>query len=271
MTVESAIRIGNQTAFSAIDFMEPFNYAISNGFKTFEWFPDKNESGTGWVENDVDDSQRNYIKETALTYDCQLTVHAPKWANPFSANVHQTMADCIRFANDIGAKLLNIHLHTEKGLENYVDAIAPIIVNTSNAGIKLSIENTPSTTPLDFNLLFTLINDRTDMETSHVGMCLDIGHANLCLMTHNEYIKYLNLLDAQVPIIHLHLHENYGDRDSHLTIFTGPSADNDTGIRTLLEILIKRGFSGSIIMEQWPEPKTVLNQAYTRIKRMLSL
>ncbi|RKZ91976.1 MAG: hypothetical protein DRR19_05600 [Candidatus Parabeggiatoa sp. nov. 1] len=269
MTVEKSIRIGNQTSFSAIDFMEPFNYAISNGFKTFEWFPDKNEAGSGWVESDVDDSLRNYIRETALIHDCQLTVHAPKWANPFSTDVHQTMADCLRFANDISAKLLNIHLHTEKCLENYVNAIAPIILNTSRAGIKLSIENTPSTTPHDFNRLFALINGKTDMDTSHVGMCLDVGHANLCHSTHNDYIKYLNLLDAQVPIIHIHLHENYGDHDSHLTIFTGPSADNDTGIRTLLEILIKRGFSGSMVMEQWPEPQALLNQAYTRLEEIL--
>ena len=114
MTQKKSIRIGNQSAFSAIDFMAPFNYAISNGFKTFEWFPDKNEWGAGWVESDVDDRLRNDIKKTALKHDCQLTVHAPKWANPFSANAHQAIAASIRFAGDISAKLLNIHLHTEK-------------------------------------------------------------------------------------------------------------------------------------------------------------
>ncbi len=74
------------------------------------------------------------------------------------------------------------------------------------------------------------------------------GHANLCNLTRNDYVQYLKRLDVSIPIIHLHLHENYGDYDSHLTVFTGPSAENDAGIKTLFEILIQRGFSGSVIL-----------------------
>ncbi len=39
--------IGNQTAFSAARFMEPFQYALANGFAAFEWFPDKKPDGAG--------------------------------------------------------------------------------------------------------------------------------------------------------------------------------------------------------------------------------
>ena len=42
------IRIGNQTAFSALTPLEPFEYAVQNGFTAFEWFPDKKETGEGW-------------------------------------------------------------------------------------------------------------------------------------------------------------------------------------------------------------------------------
>ncbi len=176
----------------------------------------------------------------------------------------------LQFAKSLHAELLNIHLDTEKGLQNYVNAITPIILKTANAGLQLSIENTPTATPEDFNQLFALIHSKTDMDTSHVGMCLDVGHANLCHLTRNDYIQYLKQLDVSIPIIHLHLHENYGDYDTHLTIFTGPSAKNEIGIRRLLEILRQRGFSGSIILEQWPEPKTLLNQAYTKLEAILN-
>src|SRR5947209_6292522 len=48
MSDSGSISIGNQTAFSAASLMEPFEYALANGFDAFEWFPDKKESGAGW-------------------------------------------------------------------------------------------------------------------------------------------------------------------------------------------------------------------------------
>ena len=160
----------------------------------------------------------------------------------------------------------------KKSIPYYVNAITPLILQTAEMGLQLSIENIPVTSPDDFNQLFALIHSQTiDIDTSHIGMCLDVGHANLCHSTRNDYVQYLKRLDKQVPIIHLHLHENYGDYDSHLTIFTGPSAKNDIGIRMLLEILIQRGFSGSIVLEQWPKSKNLLNQAYTKLEEILNL
>ena len=52
------IRIGNQTAISCADPLEPFHFALLNGFDAFEWFADKKEhdDGTiaGWDESDMD-------------------------------------------------------------------------------------------------------------------------------------------------------------------------------------------------------------------------
>ena len=71
-------------------------------------------------------------------------------------------------------------------------------------------------------------------------MCLDIGHANLCQATRNQFLRYLDGLDPAVPIIHLHVHENFGDSDSHLTLFTGPAGVDDSGVRAFLERLRQR-------------------------------
>jgi hypothetical protein len=65
------------------------------------------------------------------------------------------------------------------------------------------------------------------------------------------------------------MHENYGDRDSHLPLFTGPAGENPEGIRGLLERLKVRGFTGSIILEQWPEPRWLLDLARERLSEML--
>ena len=101
-------------------------------------------------------------------------------------------------------------------------------------------------------------------------MCLDLGHANLCAATRNDYLQFVDRLASHVPIIHLHLHENYGDADTHLPLFTGPAGRDDAGIRGLLERLRRRRFSGSIILEQWPQPPSLLNQARDRLIRLLN-
>src|ERR1035438_3791450 len=101
-------------------------------------------------------------------------------------------------------------------------------------------------------------------------MCLDVGHANLCGVTRNDYLRYLDELREQVPIIHVHLHENWGDRDSHLTLFTGPARGDSRGVEGLLSRLEKRHFSGSMILEQWPAPPSLLNMARDRLNPLLA-
>ncbi len=262
------IRTGNQTAFSAPSILEPFDYAISNGFDAFEWFPDKHDSGAGWEESDIDSETRVIIKEKSIAADMGLTVHAPWQANPLNPESESVLDRQIEFAEDIGATLLNIHFHLEEGIEAYARSIEPLIDKTAKAGIRLSIENTPITSPEDFNALFAMIRSMNNASVSHVGMCLDLGHANLCDSSKNDYLGFIKRLDSGVPVIHIHLHENYGDHDSHLTIFTGPSRENDAGIYGFIKLLKKRKFEGAIIMEQWPDPPSLLNQARERLYKM---
>ncbi|NOY39670.1 MAG: hypothetical protein GXO95_05455, partial [Nitrospirae bacterium] len=84
------------------------------------------------------------------------------------------------------------------------------------------------------------------------------------------YLGFVEQLDPLVPVIHIHMHENYGDLDSHLTIFTGPSREDPSGIQEFVDLMKKRGFSGSIILEQWPQPRSLLNQARDRLYQMFN-
>jgi sugar phosphate isomerase/epimerase len=160
--------------------MEPFVYAVENGFDAFEWFPDKKETGAGWDASDIDDAMRRYIRETARAHDIVLTVHAPWWVNPMMRGAETIFSEQINFAESIGAILLNVHLDTSKGLQAYIQALVPLVKQCRQADLKLAIENTPLTGPEDFNRLFVLLQDRKDITTEHVGMCFDLGHANLC-------------------------------------------------------------------------------------------
>ena len=83
-----------------------------------------------------------------------------------------------------------------------------------------------------------------------------------------ELRPYLDALTPIVPLAHLHLHENFGDRDSHLPLFTGPARDNPSGIQGMVERLERRGFAGCAILEQWPQPPSLLVEARDGLARM---
>ena len=139
---------------------------------------------------------------------------------------------------DIGATLVNLHLDATEGPERFAEALRPTLEMTAQAGLKLALENTVWTGPADFNAFFEVLRGRDDLPSAHAGMCLDLGHANLFGEFRHDTWGYLDALDPAVPIIHLHLHENWGDRDSHLTLFTGPSRENPAGRSAMAEVLI---------------------------------
>jgi sugar phosphate isomerase/epimerase len=255
------IRIGNQTAFSAQRQGLPFEFAIQNGFDAFEWFSDKKSPDQGWDIEDAGKTTRCRIRAISCMNDIALSVHVPAEANPIvSPDIFIRHID---FAYGVGASLVNVHLFTEHGIEAYLKSLIPIIRITAKAHIKLSIENTTITGPDDFNRLFSMIKKLKGIPTRHVGMCLDIGHANIYHETRNNILGYIDKLSVDVPVIHIHAHENFGDRDSHLTLFTGPSKTNTTGLKGFIKRMIDRGFNGLIILEQWPSPPDLLIEART--------
>jgi sugar phosphate isomerase/epimerase len=269
MSNRMPMRIGNQTSFSALSPVQPYEYAVENGFDAFEWFPDKKESGAGWEESDLDTRARHHIRETALRHDIALSVHAPWMINPLESKAYERLLEDLEFAQDNGAILLNIHLYADEGIDAYIEAILPFIRRLVQADIRLSIENTPLNAPEEFNALFSGLQFLKPEEKRLVGMCLDIGHANLYEKTLNNYLRFIDKIELQVPIIHLHLHENYGDSDSHLPLFTGPAGNDDFGVQGLLMRLTERSFSGCIILEDWPQPPTLLNEARNRLREMI--
>lgn len=268
------IRIGNQTAISCADPFEPFHFALQNGFDAFEWFADKkeNDDGTsaGWEEPDLNAQARAWIRETGAAHNVLFTVHAPWQANPLHADGIPLLIRSVDFARDIGAALVNLHLYMDEGPEGFARALEPVLRHANTAKLRISIENTPHTTPDDFNQTFACLAELPDISAGTFGMCLDIGHANLCAPTRNNFIRYLDLLAVEVPIIHVHAHENLGDRDSHLTLFTGPSGKDDSGIRAFVERLRRRAYRGAVILEQWPNPPQLLVEAATRLRDLLA-
>jgi sugar phosphate isomerase/epimerase len=266
------IRIGNQTAIACADRLEPFEFAVRNGLDAFEWFADKkvraDGTAAGWDEDDMDAATRAWIRDTSKAHDVRFTVHAPWQANPLQPGSVDLLLRSLDFARDIDAALVNLHLYMEEGAASYVRSLTSVISQAARAGLRLSIENTPHTTPADFNETFACLAE-DPAASGVVGMCLDIGHANLCGATHNDFLRYYDELAPDVPLTHLHMHENYGDADSHLTLFTGPAGVDDSAVRSFLDRLRRRGYDGVMILEQWPAPPQLLLEAATRLRELL--
>ena len=270
------IHIGNQTAISCADRLEPFAFALSHGFDAFEWFADKkvNADGTtaGWDEEDMDAGARASIREAGRINDIQFTVHAPWQANPLHPGGEDLLFRSLLFARDIGAKLVNLHLAMDDGAAGFVRALLPLAIAAGRSDISLSLENTPQTTPQDFNETFALLAAAEAIPPNTVGMCLDIGHANLCAATHNDFLRFYDELgpEPDVPLFHLHMHENYGDADRHLTLFTGPAGKDDSAIRAFIQRLRDRRYKGVMILEQWPDPPELLVDAAARLREIMA-
>jgi sugar phosphate isomerase/epimerase len=256
------VRIGNQTAHSAPLFA-PFDFAVRHGFDAFEWFPDRLPDGTGRVAAYLTAAQRQDVRSRARDAGIRLSVHAPIPADPLRPN-DRDLEDSLRLAVDLGAAILNIHFADPRRTEEFASALGPWVQRCSISGVRLALENVPHVGPDDCNQLFALLP-----RNGAVGMTLDVGHANLHPATIHDYIAYLDRLRHDLPIIHLHLHENWGDADSHLVVFTGPAGRDPSGLATLFDRLRQRGFSGNVVMEQWPQPPELLVQARDRLEEMV--
>jgi sugar phosphate isomerase/epimerase len=197
-----------------------------------------------------------------------FTVHAPHAADPAVREGGDAVRRSIRFAGDVGASVVNLHLVPDHGARPFADSLRPLLGAAATAGVRLSLENTPQTSPDHFNAVFGVLSGMPEAR-GRIGMCFDMGHANLFPGTRNNYVRYVDLLGEHVPIIHWHAHENWGDRDSHLTLFTGPSAHDDRGVRGLAVRLFRRGFRGCVVLEQWPSPPELLIQARERLGELL--
>ena len=83
---------------------------------------------------------------------------------------------------------------------------------TSEYGIKIAVENMPS---FQFMLGRTAEELRDLVDGTDMGVCFDIGHAN----TTGQIDAFTELLGDR--IINIHIHDNHGKTDEHLTIGDG--------------------------------------------------
>ncbi len=272
--MNSPYPIGNQTALAASRPLEPFRFGLRHRFDAFEWFEDQRED-RGFAFAACDAACRRRLRDLGRRRGVVYTVHAALSANLADPD-DKALGDAIGFARDLGAGIVVLHFPLEADPSEAAAGLTEWAERAGEAQVALAVENTPATSPQALNALFERafapapgIAPAPNPLAAHAGVCFDMGHANLHPDFRHDYIGYLDRIAPHVPLRHVHVHENHGDADSHLTLFTGPAATDPTGIHLLLERLHRRAYRGVLIMEQWPTPPTLLTRARDRLRRIM--
>jgi sugar phosphate isomerase/epimerase len=93
-----------------------------------------------------------------------------------------------------------------------------LLKNANKYGIKIALENNgyikdSFSNPLE---ILMVIKDLAKHYTN-IGICFDIGHANI--YAHQAGIDLVDIFKLlKKYIVHIHLHENHGERDEHLPL-----------------------------------------------------
>lgn len=146
----------------------------------------------------------------------------------------------IKRAGQLKARHVVMHLWTEKfersddeSLQVALDALKALLPSAEKAGVKIAVEN------LSKKWLIKHINALID-EIRHplVGICFDVGHSNRHASVGTE------LPQCRGRLIALHIHDNFGTKDTHLLPFLG-----NIDWKLFAELLVKTGYRGPLMYE----------------------
>lgn len=119
-------------------------------------------------------------------------------------------------------------------VKNFAKNFAELAQDAMKKGIKLSVENTDSrymfSTPEELNNVMDAIYGEMEKKgvsrkeaEKYVGTCFDFGHANTIKNMNiggqimpDDIFKIAEKIKG--PILHVHVHENYGDVDAHMPL-----------------------------------------------------
>lgn len=173
----------------------------------------------------------------------------------------EVLRDTIRSASEIDAVTVTIHPGLSSMSVNDTEVRASERARRSmkvlekageEYGVTLAIENMPI---FPFFLGRTASSLADIVDGTDLGICFDIGHANT-----------MGQIDAMVEtfgdrIVNVHIHDNHGQRDEHLTI-----GDGDIDFPHVLDLL--SSYRGNYIIESKDFASAV--ESHSRLEKMLS-
>lgn len=98
--------------------------------------------------------------------------------------------------------------------------LSPIAEYAKKKGIKLCVENMPSDREAPDNHLYgsCALNISSLAEKLGVGICWDVGHANISGYKQSEQMQ---ILKGKIDVMHIHDNRGKGQKDAHMLPFDG--------------------------------------------------
>lgn len=232
---------------------------IAESFRHWEIFSEADHA----ITRDTD-----ALADLLSTYDMSYSVHSPicdmnigSMTDRLRQASINELVETAKAANRIGIEVMTVHpgldsmsVHgvTERSVERAKAAMRDIEHASHEYGVMMAIENMPE---MPFFLGRTAADLAHIVDGTDLGICFDIGHANTC-----------GQIDAMIDtfgdrIVNIHIHDNHGERDEHLTIGDG-SIDFEPIIRRL------SGYRGNYIIESRDFDSAVTSQS--RLEPLLS-
>ena len=172
----------------------------------------------------LEERLQNYKKRWKNMGEPELTVHGPFLdLNPMSFDSMVHKATMTRYeqsyqaARELGASKIIYHSGFIPSI-NFIEGWAERMIDfyqefldDKPGDIQILMENVLDPVP------DTLLEVASTIKHSAFGICLDMGHAHC--YSKIPCMKWIELLEPY--ICHLHIHDNTGDRDSHLAFGDG--------------------------------------------------
>ena len=173
----------------------------------------------------------------------------------------QETEETIAAASEMGAGLVTVHPGLasmavpgleERAVVRAKDAAKMIDRSSKEHGITVAMENMPE---LQFFLGRSASQLAEIIDGTDLSVCFDIGHAN----TAGQIDDMIDLLGDRIA--NIHIHDNHGQRDEHLTI-----GDGCIDFRHVIRRM--GGYQGNWIIESKSLESAV--QSFSLLKSMLS-
>lgn len=202
----------------------------------------------GELEHDLHEIKDD-ISYAMKSYGIKFQVHAPiadlnlgSPANRFRKHSLDALFDLMGLCEDLGIRMLTIHpgvaIAYGEDVKDRVksatkESLRAIDRKLNGMRLKVALENMP---PATWSIGYDLPELLSMIEDTDIGICLDVGHANVAGTIEGFLLE-------KDRLINVHLHNNDGSADQHLPLDNG-SID----VRSIIEIL-GRFYRGNYIIE----------------------
>jgi sugar phosphate isomerase/epimerase len=203
--------------------------------KPFDWAYQLEDLGyTGWeIANEGKQriTKENYqeAKEIAETTKLIITTHLPysdlnlaSMNQPIWEETVRQMKKCLSLTSDF-SRLAVVHpghlsplgmQMPDKAWSQNILGIQEICDHAQQLDMKIAVENMVNMPAILGRQPEEILGIIETVNRDNVGFILDVGHAN----TNGNVLQFLKLKDL---VIHMHIHDNHGERDEHLPVGFG--------------------------------------------------